>query len=29
MIVNYFISICVAFIAVFIVGILIGKEMYK
>jgi hypothetical protein len=29
MIVAYFISICVAFIAVFIVGILIGKEMYE
>jgi len=29
MIVTYFISICVAFVAVFIVGILIGKEMYK
>jgi hypothetical protein len=29
MIVAYFISICVAFVAVFIVGILIGKEMYE
>ena len=28
MIVTYFILICVAFIAVLITGILIGKEMY-
>ncbi len=29
MIVTYFILICVAFVAVFIVGMLIGKEMYE
>ena len=29
MIVTYFMCICVAFIAIFIVGILVGKEMYE
>ena len=29
MIATYFIFICVAFVAIFITGILIGKEMYE